>query len=424
MSVRWLQDDAQGNEVEVARTVEHRIEIPNEHRPFSRYVQSWPFDRIPVPRGLPRLDAVVSARLEVPPDRAGWSVGVRSPNRTSVMIDGAPLPESGLTPGWHRVDATWPGAPPIEFAFTWGSAGVMEPIEREHLVPLEGSWPPARVWLWTLALTLAALLAWQLWRIALADRDRRRALVAALATAAVLLAATAYRAFDYDVMPEFRENGDELFAMWDGWSILHDGTTRGWSLWSGVYAGSGVETERHEIFSQTWYVISPYFEHPPLLHLLVGAANHLGGTDDWQEVRLRHGRVVPILLSILSVWLVVLVGRRLDPRGPAPWLGALLLAIIPTIVLQTRVIKEEALVAPLGLGMVYFFLRWREGRKTRDVVFAALCAGAAALAKVTGVAFVPALVMLIAAEKESKRTAWMAVAIGLGVAALFTICGA
>lgn len=424
LSVTWRQAAEGGELVEVARTVEHRTSFPNVHRPLSRYVQNWPFDRLPIPTDLPRLDAIVRARLHVPDGPV--FLRARTANRATITVDGAPVPASGVSAGWHRVEVAWTGdlgrAAGLELE--WGpSPESTSPIPRDALVPMEGSWPPLRIALWTAALLAMLLLGGWTHRIASSSGELRRARIAALATVLVVGIGVGYRAFDYDVMPEYRENGDELFAMWDGWSILEDGTTRGWSLWSGVYAGT-VDIQRIEQFDQEWFVVSPYFEHPPALHLLTGIACQLGGAEHWQEVRLRDGRIVPILLSALTILLIVLVGRRLDPVSPAPWLAALLYATLPVIALQTRVIKEEALVAPLGLATVWLFLRWRDGgRKRGDLVAASILAGLATLAKVTGLAFVPALVMLIAAEKD-RRAATISAITGLATASLLLVWGA
>jgi 4-amino-4-deoxy-L-arabinose transferase-like glycosyltransferase len=281
----------------------------------------------------------------------------------------------------------------------------MEAVPREALVPLDGSWPPLRVWLWIFAAIAAALMGAQCARVALAapgaDRARR---VGAIATAMLVVLAVGYRAFDYDVMPDFRENGDERFAIWNGYSLLEDGTTRGLTLWWSDYlAGGHGEIERPRYFERTYHVVTPYFEHPPLMHVLVGAAGHIGGARDHLEVPLAHARLVPIALSVLTLLLMIAVGRRLEPRGPAPWLGALLWAALPWIAMQTRVVKEEALLTTLAIGMVLAYLRWRDdGRRTRDLVLAAVLAGLCPLAKVTGAGFVLALLMLVASEGKAR----------------------
>jgi hypothetical protein len=99
--------------------------------------------------------------------------------------------------------------------------------------------------------------------------------------------------------------------------------------------------------------------------------------------------------------------------------------VLPTIVLQSRVIKEESLLVPLALATVWFFLRWRDdGKKLRHLVFASICAGLATVAKVPAVVFVPALVMLVAAERGETRRAVLAAGIGLAAASLLLVFGA
>jgi 4-amino-4-deoxy-L-arabinose transferase-like glycosyltransferase len=212
--------------------------------------------------------------------------------------------------------------------------------------------------------------------------------------------------------------------MWNGWSLLEDGTTRGWSLWPGAYDG-GIGVEVVDVWGESRSVISPYFEHPPLLHVLVGAATHLGGAHHWLETKLKHGRLVPIGLSALSLILLIAVGRRLYGCGPAAHLGGLLYAVLPIIALQTRVIKEEALLVPLSLATILYFLRWRDdGKKIRDLTIAAVCAGLATIAKVPAVVFVPALVMLVAMERGETTRAALAASVGLAVACLWLVFGA
>ncbi|MCA9492332.1 MAG: glycosyltransferase family 39 protein, partial [Myxococcales bacterium] len=211
---------------------------------------------------------------------------------------------------------------------------------------------------------------------------------------------------------------------WNGWSLLEDGTTRGWSLWAHDYHGL-VDVEQVRFYGENRSVISPYFEHPPLLHVLVGIAAHLGGADHWLDAKLSHTRWVPILLAGLCTLLIMAITRRIEPAGPAPQLAGLLYAVIPSIVLQTRVIKEEALLTVLVAGLVFFFQRWRmDGHRTRDLVLAAVCAGAAPLTKVPAVVYIPALVMLVAAERGQLKRAGLALGVGLGVAALLPIFGA
>lgn len=432
-NARWYAEH-EGERVLIDRTLEHRVAFPNAHRPLARYVQGWPTDRLPIPEGLPRIDAELRGRVTIPPGPPLY-LSADARGSASVEVDGRPADEA-LQPGVHDVLVRWTGRPAaatrsrtnaesVSLTLLWGpSPGALSPVPRDAIAPLTGSWPSTRIALWAAVAMLALLFGLGAAFTAGADAGTRLRRTGMLATALIVLLGTGYRALDYDVMPEFRENADELFATWNGWSLLEDGSTRGWSLWPNAYRSDVARTEVR-FFGETRTVIEPYFEHPPLLHVLVGAAAHLGGADHWLDAKLAHTRLVPIALSALSLVLLVALGRRLMPRSPAPWLGALLYAVIPTIALQTRVIKEEALLVPLSLGMLLFFLRWRDdGKKTRDLMLAAVCAGLAPLAKVPAIVWVPALCMLVAAERgETRRAVWAGLA-GLATASLLVVFGA
>jgi 4-amino-4-deoxy-L-arabinose transferase-like glycosyltransferase len=427
-SAEWRLEHRGTAEV-VARTTEHRLHFPNEHRALSRYIQHWDFKRKGVPRTLPRLDAKLSGVLRVP-EGGPRTLRAASPEAVRLELNGRELPEGEtVPPGEHALDVHWSGAfgKKTSLAILWATGGgAYEPVPAAAIAPTAGRWTTGRRWLWGLAPLLALLLAGLVWRAAAAPTPvagRRR--WGALAVVVVALLSLGYRAYDYSVMPEFRENYDELFATWNGWSLLNAGETRGWSLWPGHYQGR-VHIEPFHYFSpKPFSVIQPYFEHPPLLHLLVGAAATLGGAEHWAHARLAHTRLVPIALGVLTALLLMAVGRRLDPRGPGPYLGGLLYAVLPIVALQGRVVKEEALVAPLALGSLLFFLRWRDqGERRADLVGAGLLAGLATLAKVPGLVFVVALVMLVLQRGRVREAVWAGAAGLLAAAPLLAYAAA
>lgn len=435
-SASWYWTDEDHERHEITRTTEHRVRFPNVHRPMARYLQGWPFDRLERPEERPAIDVELRAYVTIPEGSPRYFTADAA-REARIDVDGSPAEGRAIDPGRHRIRVRWQGvaqdhlrhsrrSESASFTLRWGPTELSTtPIPREALVPADNAWSSARV-----ALLWAAILGAIGWALGLflAVRPERPSVRARrlglLASVLVVLLGTGLRLCDYDVMPEFRENADELFATWNGWSLLEDGTTRGWSLWPRAYGGA-VDHQEVRFFGETRPVITPYFEHPPLLHLLVGAAAHLGGAEHWLDAKLAHTRLVPIALMALSLALMVAVGRRLFPGSPAPWLGAGLFAVVPTIVLQSRVIKEEALLVPLSLAMVWFFLRWRDdGKRLRDLVFASICAGLPTLAKVPAVVWVPALVMMVAAERGETRRAVWAAAIGLGTASLLLVFGA
>ncbi len=414
--------------VVVARTLEHRASFPTVHRALSRYAQHWDFARFGVPPAVPRLDALVEADLTIPAGETR-ALDVRSANTTDVQVDGAAYEAAQLAPGRHRLSVHWTGslerAASLELRW-YARFDEPTPIPASALTPL-GAGDPLRLYVWLLASLVAlgaAVLTYRALRPGelLPSRGTLRARLTLLASLIVALGLFA-RLWDYDVVPDLRDNGDELFATWNGWQLLEDGTTRGWSIWPQEY-GDLVHIEELRYFGQPWHIITPYFEHPPLMHLLVGAAAHLGGAREYTWARLSHTRLVPIGLSALVIVLLVLIGRRLFGKGPATYLGALLWAVLPMIVVQSRVIKEEEALVPLMLLSVWLALRWQQdGHKRRDLVLAAVAIGLAPLAKVTGAALIPALAVVIAPHAR-RRELLVFIGVACGVALLLPLYGA
>lgn len=413
---------------EVARTLERRAQFPNERRALARYVQSWNFARDGIPADLFPFEAEVRTSLEVP--AGGRELHVRPVPRGVVRLDGAVF-RSGtrVESGHHSLEIDWEGdfqSRGVELTtyFCRGpapspaSSPFCDPAPLDAFTPVDDS--PATYWL--VAILLALGLAIGAVVVTSLERERRVRWSGRVALVAIVALGLGVRLFDYDVMPDFRENGDELFATWNGWQILESGETRGWSLWANVY-GARVQHSTLDYFGMDWNLIQPYFEHPPLTHLLVGAAAHLGGAEHFAHAKLAHTRLVPILLMIPTLLLMFGIGRRVDPRGAGPWLACLLYAVTPTIALQTRVIKEEALLGPLGLGAVYAVLLYRERESLRLLIVAGLLAGLATWAKVTGFAFVIAIVALLMTERRFRAAA-LAGGIGAFVSAGLLVYGA
>jgi 4-amino-4-deoxy-L-arabinose transferase-like glycosyltransferase len=424
VSVRW-EAEHRGRMIEVARTTEHRAEFPSQYRALSRIVEAWDYDRYGIPRTLPAFRATLEARFWNTTPLHLRADGV---DAAEVFVDGQRA-EGAIDPGLHRLRVVWTGRrfqggahprSPTRLSIERSDDGTAwEEISPTFLVPQHGhadrAWGALFVWL--AFVLVAAPLAYA---FAAARRVRARWL-GITALSAILVVGLTFRLFDYAVMPHFMENGDELFATWNGWSLLTDGTTRGWSFWPNAY-GSGVEHEILPYWSaqgSTWHIVKPYFEHPPLAHVLVGAAAKLGGATHFAHGRLTHTRLVPILLSLVTMLLTFLVGRRLTKHGVGPWLGVLLYAVLPFISIQNRAIKEEMLLTPMALASVYLYLRWRDGAGTRALMGAAFIAGLAACTKANSAIFVPALAMMVAAHGRYRLAAMVVGAGILGVVPLF-----
>lgn len=406
--------------------VEHRVGFPNEHRPLARLVQHWDFKRFPKFSELPELDLQLRGSLHVPVGETRIP-GIDAPGTHTLKIDGKP-PTRALSAGPHAIEISLrqklDAKSHASLTLVWRGPGGEAPISSSAFTPAGGAWTFARITHWVLGLSCLFALCW----LALTLRARRASFstrsVHVVLTIAVVVLGLGLRAFDYDVMPDYRENGDELFAAWNGYTLLAEGETRGWSLWSHRYGSMLHKTERVRwLGSSEFVMIQPYFEHPPLLHLMVGAAAKLGGATHWKHTQHRCTRLVPVALSTLTILLLIAISVRLMSKGPGPYLAGLLYAVLPVIVVQGRAVKEEALLTPLSLLGAWLYLRFCDSERRRTLVLAAVCMGLCTWSKITGFMFVPVLVMWLTA-KERYRDAAVACVVGVGLSALVFVYGA
>ncbi len=427
-TVSWYADRA-GERFETARTTEHRVTIPNDHRPMSRYVENWDFEALGIPAELPPIDAVFRAVVEVPP--SGRNLHALATGETQIVVDGFPVTVDTHVPGgFHRVEVTWRANidAVTYFQLEWGPSSVgSERVPTSAIWPVDGDFPPLRKFLWLAAVVVAAALGLAAFQILRAEGEARLPLIHVTLVAVLVVVGVGFRMIDYDVMPDWRDNSDEQLAAWNGFSLLQDGQPRSWTLWPAEYGGL-VNMEVVQYFGRTFHVISPYFEHPPLLHLLVGAASHLGGAREYRETRVGDIRIIPIALAGVNLLLMMLIGfrlerRRIDQGGIGPYFAALLYGVLPWIVIQTRVVKEEVLLTTLSLGCIWFFLRFRESRATRDLVLASVLAGLATLTKVPGFVYVLALGVLVLREAGPRKLG-LSLAIAIPISMLLFVYGA
>lgn len=423
VEARWSAQPAD-EWIGVVRTIEHRPSFPNRHRALSRIAQNLDFETHGVPDGLFPFRARIVGSVTL--ERGGrLSASVAPSDSLTLRVDGEEVGDGvRLGAGTHAIDARWSGHLGRPTRLEWTLDG--ESIANTAWRPPPETFNPYRWALWilgVLGLVLFSALAW--WASGASGAVGRRRWATA-AFGVILLLGLGLRLTDYAVMPEMLENDDYLFATWNGWSLLEDGTSRGWSMWYQRY-GDRVEHEAVPYFTTQgggWRVVSPYFEHPPGMHLLVGLAAHLGGAEHFTHARLKHTRLVPIALAGVTLVLTFLIGRRLDPNPATAVLGCALWATIPWIVIQSRVIKEEALLTPMALLGYWAYLRWRDDEsRLRWIVLAGFVLGGSCFAKVPGIMFLPPLILLLLADSNPRAAGWATLA-GLAGASVLLVYAA
>ena len=228
----------------------------------------------------------------------------------------------------------------------------------------------------------------------------------------LLIAGLALRLHGYTSYPRFGANEDEVAWAWLGQSLWLYHWPASWSYLPEHLPVTAVAT------SQGVYLpwVSPWLDHPPLFGLLVGGAALLAGEHTPAEVGPSAIRLVPILLSILSGWLLyVLAARHL---GRATALVALaVFCLSPWMISASRLVESEWLLAPMLLGVLV--LASHRGRLPTALLLA-LCV-LAPLVKVPGVIVGAAAAVALLTERRwaVAPLALLGAPIGIGLFAAY-----
>ena len=117
--------------------------------------------------------------------------------------------------------------------------------------------------------------------------------------------------------------------------------------------------------------------HPPLYASLIAAGVWLGLTGE------TAGRLVSLLFGVPLPVIVCLIARRM--YGPvAGWLGGLLAAIHPLLVVMSAAVLTESAILTLTALAVYFYLGVLDLDSRRDPILAGSCLGLSYLCRPEG----------------------------------------
>ncbi|HYW26680.1 MAG TPA: glycosyltransferase family 39 protein [Terriglobales bacterium] len=218
--------------------------------------------------------------------------------------------------------------------------------------------------------------------------------------------------------PLFTDDLDEMQFAWAGLNLIQHGDPITWSYYPGYPS-----YEAFTAFGVTVPLVHHWMDHPPLYSLLIGGWVWLLGARDMTGFDAAEVRLVPVACSTLTVPLTYLLGRRFIGAGAA-MVGALLLATAPAAVLLGRVAEPESAQAVLLLLALLLTLRVLDGRAGAITVLVLLvCAVAAPLLKVSGIAIAGICAVILAASGRWKLAGILAGGGALGIV-LFAVYGA
>jgi 4-amino-4-deoxy-L-arabinose transferase-like glycosyltransferase len=142
-----------------------------------------------------------------------------------------------------------------------------------------------------------------------------------------------------------------------------------------------------------------------LFSLPVGLVCSLAGARSFLECTLPVMRLVPILCSLVGLWLLVRLALAYGASERAALLAGLVYATLPVIVLTHRLVKAENLLAVFFMGAVLAVRPERRGGERRGAVVAGVLCALAIWTKATGVAVVVVAAILLLAQKRRRDAA-------------------
>ncbi len=232
----------------------------------------------------------------------------------------------------------------------------------------------------------------------------------------LLILAFALRFHNYAVYPQRGATSDEYAFAFQGISLLSKGVPIAWSaipLYKDI---------KHLTIDGLYFpIVRPYMDHPPLFGLLVGAWALVRGEHTFEAVSLGTIRLVPIILAIISSYLLYIWGKRVYGAGVAMWS----LAIYATgtlFAINSRIAVAESLLTVFFLlGLYIVSVLPKKPPVWQLLLLGGVCA-LALLTKVLGVVvFFSVVVLCFLRGVGMRRLLWITLpyVLGLGVFYLY-----
>jgi hypothetical protein len=202
-------------------------------------------------------------------------------------------------------------------------------------------------------------------------------------------------------------NADEFAWAWDGQSLIVQHSP---SSWSYLVHPTLCPCIADPVNGHLFPLEHPWLDEPPLFGLLVGGVAVTAGETAPAQVRPATIRVVPDVLSVITLLLGFVLARRLLGRAVA-FAFALAFAFTPTMIAAGSLVEAEWLIAPTLLGALLL-----SGMRSRRacVGMLALCL-LAPLTKETGVVVALSVAAVLVTERRWRLAAASVAAAAAGL---------
>ncbi|HUD20164.1 MAG TPA: glycosyltransferase family 39 protein [Patescibacteria group bacterium] len=214
----------------------------------------------------------------------------------------------------------------------------------------------------------------------------------------IILLGFMLRSYNYTVWPRDGATFDEYAWTFLGVSLWEKGIPTSWS----PHDEYTHKVQYYNPQGAHFTLVTPYLEHPPLFGLVAGGFAMLNGVRSFNDVTIAKMRPLALVLGVLAILGVYLLTSSMY-GNPIGLLASFLYAIVPTVVIGSRIVQNENFFIPFFLLALYFTDRYLK-RPTGTLLTAiSLICGLLPLAKVPWMAAPLAVIGIFLFSKKWKE---------------------
>lgn len=232
--------------------------------------------------------------------------------------------------------------------------------------------------------------------------------------AGILLIGGLLRYDKLDVWPREGATFDEFAWTFQGVSILNTGIPVSWS----PHAAYTNKTEYFNPQGAHFVLVKPYLEHPPLFGLVAGAFAKIRGVNTFDDVTIAKIRPLGLVMGIVSIFAVFLLTSAVYGNSVG-LIASGIYAILPTVVIGSRLVQNENFFIPMFLFALYFAYQYIKKPSVKNLSFAAGISALLPLAKIPWVAAPIAVILMFLFAKKWKAALCVGGVTVLGLAGWF-----
>lgn len=205
------------------------------------------------------------------------------------------------------------------------------------------------------------------------------------------------RFHNYARWPREGATFDEYAWTWQGMSLLETGIPTSWSPHKQYHTRTYFQNTKGASF----FLVTPYLEHPPLFGLFVGSYAKLIGLKEFNDVSIEKIRPLALIMGLGSILAVFLLAHEIG--GPIiGLLSAFLYAIMPSVVVGSRFVQNENFFIPLFLFSLFFVTKYLNTHKRLFLLVSIILSSLLPLAKVPWIAGPLAVIAVLLAHKKYR----------------------